>query len=181
MQIYLRRLRQGFIGIAKIIMTQKGEKGRFWREISGPKARLDAYPSTCLTSGNASFVVRFRKPLTKSVFFVIIFVEVFVLLSLPSLASCGVLAVRLHGGTDVTKEELKKDWEKRSTFYQPRTKEQRLSHKRVGNLVKNLGEELIDICPPSRELSTALTCLAETRMHANASLAIHINSQKEEG
>ena len=76
------------------------------------------------------------------------------------------------------KEELKKDWTKRSTYHRPTTDKQIEAHELVNELIAHMGEDLIEICPPCRELSTALTQLAYVRMLANAALAIHSNTEE---
>lgn len=43
----------------------------------------------------------------------------------------------------------------------------------IRNVAKDFAAMLIDFCPPSRELSTALTNLQQAVMWANASIAIN--------
>ena len=76
----------------------------------------------------------------------------------------------------MTKEQLKTEWRKRNTYHPPKTEGQRNAHVDVGNIILEAGLSLIDVCPESRELSTALTWLTLVRMLANASLAVHVNA-----
>lgn len=77
----------------------------------------------------------------------------------------------------MTKAQLKSEWRERNTYHPPRTDAHRHAHIDVNNIILEAGLSLIDVCPESQELSTALTWLTVARMLANASLAIHVNAQ----
>lgn len=77
----------------------------------------------------------------------------------------------------MTKAELKADWKQRNTYHPPTTEQQRQNHERVTAIIQVAGDELIEVCPNSRELSTALTQLTLVRMLANAALAVHDNAE----
>lgn len=76
----------------------------------------------------------------------------------------------------MNKEQLKAAWKKRSTYHPPLTEAHRNAHSHVNDIILETGLALIDICPDSRELSTALTQLTLARMLANAALAVHVNA-----
>ena len=77
----------------------------------------------------------------------------------------------------MSKEQLKTEWRKRNTYHPPQTDAQRHAHIDVNNIILEAGLSLIDVCPESRELSTALTWMTLVRMLANAALAVHVNAE----
>ena len=79
----------------------------------------------------------------------------------------------------MSKEQLKAEWRKRNTYHPPLTESHRNAHSNVNDIILEAGLALIDICPESRELSTALTEMTLARMLANASLAVHVNAASD--
>ena len=77
----------------------------------------------------------------------------------------------------MTKTQMKAEWRKRNTYHPPKTEAQRNAHIDVNNIILEAGLSLIDVCPDSRELSTALTCMTLARMLANGALAVHVNAE----
>lgn len=80
---------------------------------------------------------------------------------------------------DSNRERAKREYRNRVKYHPPATDSMRRNHERVNELLTDVGCDLIDICPASREMSLVLTNLEQARMWANAALAIHVNSQAE--
>ena len=58
--------------------------------------------------------------------------------------------------------------------FHPATEVSRPKHEAIRKLTRELGEQYIDLCPHSRELSLALTALQEAQMWANAAIAVNL-------
>lgn len=71
------------------------------------------------------------------------------------------------------KEELRKRVINDLGFH-PATEETRPKHEAIRLIMKRAAFELIDTCPPSRELSLALTELQAATMWANAAVAVNL-------
>lgn len=56
------------------------------------------------------------------------------------------------------------------SYHKP-TPEQLPKYERLREMARDLAHEMVNLCPESRELSTALTRLEEAVMHANAAIA----------
>lgn len=71
------------------------------------------------------------------------------------------------------------DIEDRFTYHPPPDRTTVETYKRVRANARQLAEELVMLCPPSRERSLALTKLEEAVMHANSAIARHgVRSQE---
>lgn len=64
------------------------------------------------------------------------------------------------------------DIESRFTYHAPKMGQPE-KYERIRNEAKALAHTINDLCPDSREASTALTHLQDVVMWANASIAIH--------
>lgn len=71
-----------------------------------------------------------------------------------------------YQATDAVKQQLE-----RSFVYHPPKGDQAERYGFIRSNAKQLAESMVLNCPPSRELSTALTRLEEAMMHANAAIA----------
>jgi len=75
-----------------------------------------------------------------------------------------------RGDSVETKMLDDQDIEKRFTYHTP-TADQPEKYGRIRDEAKALAVTLNDLCPPSRELSVALTALEDSVMWANAAIA----------
>lgn len=57
--------------------------------------------------------------------------------------------------------------------YQKPSKEMQVKYTTISTLLKELAFTINELCPESREKSLAITSLQQTRMWANAAIAIH--------
>ena len=73
----------------------------------------------------------------------------------------------------ITHEEI----DRRFTFVPP-NKERLEKHKIITAICLDIAHELVDILPPGREMSLAITALEEVRMRANQAIAT--NTTQEE-
>lgn len=80
-------------------------------------------------------------------------------------------APRYNERLEAAKERLRQRIENDYTFHPPRNKDDIQKHEDIRESGKRLALLLVDIVPPGRELSLALTKLEEVTMHANAALA----------
>ncbi len=72
-------------------------------------------------------------------------------------------------------EQLERDVEAavhRFTWQPPKPEDQRRYDMLTTNF-REMAEIIVRNVPPGRERETALTCLSEARMHANAGIALH--------
>lgn len=67
-------------------------------------------------------------------------------------------------------DSKKKEIESRFSYHAPKG-DQQIKYMNIRDAAKNIAFLLVDHCPESRELSTALTKLDEVVMFANASIA----------
>ena len=78
------------------------------------------------------------------------------------------------------KEMRKRKWAKAVAYHPPQNDEQRQAHEQINQATKELGDFLIDVCPPSDEQEHALNHIMLARMFANAARAIHVNARSDE-
>ena len=69
-------------------------------------------------------------------------------------------------------EKTLSDVKRRFTYHKP-VADQNNRYDAITEHTRNLALLYVRLCPPSRELSTALTLLAQARMMANAGIAIN--------
>ena len=83
---------------------------------------------------------------------------------------------KFYEGRDMTLYELSVDQEKRldtDFVYHPSSADQVRRYELIREQARAYAELLMTLCPPSRELSLALTELENTVMWANAAIARH--------
>lgn len=61
----------------------------------------------------------------------------------------------------------------RFLYHQPSTEDVRRKHNSIRSLCHDLADDLLEICPESRELELALDRLDQVCMYANAAVARH--------
>lgn len=71
----------------------------------------------------------------------------------------------------MTKQELKDRVKNNHRHHPPKTEERISKHEFVRQVTMDCANNLIDVCPLSRELSLALTAMEEAMMWANAAIA----------